>query len=238
MVCTANNMATAAHRTVIEASRMASAAHADSVTAAPRTPLRRMTAWVSGYPQALSPSRAVPVVRLISLALPAGHRSPPRSHPDASEGRAQGHEQQGRKSQTTSRCESTRNAVTHIHDHQALPGPTPRRSAVRVQLLASRSVNRGGRSGGGYCAGRGHTPGHSTTDTLGAKVLLAKAARSLTVGSARAVPMVSVRCWTGRRPASRLHQGLTPPMADRRRRWLAERPAAAFAAVHDHVLVG
>jgi hypothetical protein len=53
----------------IEASRMASPAHTDSATAAPRTPQRRITSCVSGYPQALSPRTTDPIARFITSAL-------------------------------------------------------------------------------------------------------------------------------------------------------------------------
>ena len=52
----------------IEASRMASPAHTHSATAAPRTPQRRITSCVSGYPQALSPRTTHPIARFITSA--------------------------------------------------------------------------------------------------------------------------------------------------------------------------
>ena len=66
----------------IDVSRTARPAHTDSVTAAPRTPQRRITSCVSGYPQALSPRTAAPIVRLIysptffTTALPSMTISP------------------------------------------------------------------------------------------------------------------------------------------------------------------
>ncbi len=48
---------------------MASPAHTHSVTAAQRTPQRRTTSCVSGYPQALSPRTMAPITRFISPPL-------------------------------------------------------------------------------------------------------------------------------------------------------------------------
>jgi hypothetical protein len=50
----------------IAASRTASPAHTASATAAPRTPQRRTTSWMSGYPHALSPRTTLPAARLIA----------------------------------------------------------------------------------------------------------------------------------------------------------------------------
>ena len=66
----------------IDVSRTARPAHTDSVMTAPRTPQRRITSCVSGYPQALSPRTAAPIVRLIysptffTTALPSMTISP------------------------------------------------------------------------------------------------------------------------------------------------------------------
>ena len=66
----------------IDASRMTRPAHTNSAKAAPRAPQRRITSCVSGYPQALSPRTAAPIVRLIysptffTTALPSMTISP------------------------------------------------------------------------------------------------------------------------------------------------------------------
>jgi len=74
---------------IIEASRMANPAHTHSATAAPRTPQRRITSCVSGYPQALSPRTMDPIARFIASPLPA-RRSPARCHPSHLHHRAKG----------------------------------------------------------------------------------------------------------------------------------------------------
>jgi hypothetical protein len=75
----------------IEASRMVSPAHTAPTTAVPRTPQRRTTHCVSGYPQALSPRTTAPAIRLITSAPSGGLPiTPAQSHRSGTEPRAQG----------------------------------------------------------------------------------------------------------------------------------------------------
>lgn len=71
----------------IEASRMASPAHTHSAAAAPRTPQRRITSCVSGYPQALSRERRIRSHASSHRPLPA-QRSTARCHRSSPEHRA------------------------------------------------------------------------------------------------------------------------------------------------------
>ena len=83
----------------IDASRMARPAHTDSATAAPRTPQRRTTTCVSGYPHALSPRTTDPIARFISSALQEVYRSPAHCHPAVPAHRAQSPQEHGRTPQ-------------------------------------------------------------------------------------------------------------------------------------------
>jgi len=77
-------------------------AHTHSATAAPVTPQRRTTSWVSGYPQALSPKTMDPIARFIASPLPA-QRSPAGCHRSSLEHRAQGPADSDRAPPTTDR---------------------------------------------------------------------------------------------------------------------------------------